>query len=70
MIYRALRWLIVAALTALIAWVLFRSEEVAAAALRRPDVGAQDQSAVMAAMPCAPCSQAVGKTSGDKPPIP
>ena len=71
MIYRALRWLIVAALTALIAYVLFRSEDaVAAPASVGRNSAHHDQSDVIAATPCAPCAQAVSNTAGDRPPMP
>jgi len=62
LIYRALRWLVVAALTAMIVYVLLRSDDAAAA----PCAGSPDpdHSEVMAAMPCAPCCQAASSDAG------
>lgn len=70
MIYRLLRWLIVAALAALIAYVLFRSGDVAATEVSARCAEGYDQIEVIAATPCAPCSQAVFSESADRPPIP
>lgn len=71
MIYRALRWLIIAALTALLAYVAFRPEDAAAAmVIPGPIDAAYDQNEVIAAIPCAPWSHALGSAVGDKPPIP
>lgn len=71
MIYRALRWLIIAALTALVAYVAFRPEHSAAATvISGPVDAAYDQNAVIAAIPCAPWSHALGSAAGDRPPIP
>ena len=70
MIYRLLRWLIVAALAASIAYVLSRPDDVAAAPMPAGCYGDADQTDEIAATPCAPCAHALCNESGDSPPIP